>query len=165
MAGGRCKAMAATTLVLGLAVGQTAPAQEAGLFGADRDAAFKAAGAVQRGGQWVVCADDPDGGGATIDEVRDLNGDGLVEAVVSEGGTFCNGAAGIGFSLLSKQADGSWRNMLQSSGIPEFLATKGAGGWPDVSVGGPGFCFPVLRWNGREYALQRHEYEGRPCSP
>lgn len=157
--------MPAALLLAGLVAGQPAHAQEAGLFGADRDAAFKAAGAVQRGDRWVVCTDDPQVDGASIDEVRDLNGDGLPEAVVSEGGTFCNGAAGIGFSLVSKQADGSWRNMLQSGGIPEFLATKGTGNWPDVSVGGPGFCFPVLRWNGREYALHRHEYEGKPCTP
>ena len=36
-------------------------------------------------------------------------------------------------------------------------------GWPDIQVGGPGFCFPVLRWNGKEYILNRHEYEGKPC--
>lgn len=32
-------------------------------------------------------------------------------------------------------------------------------GWPDISVGGPGFCFPVGRWNGKKYKLHRFEYE------
>lgn len=38
-------------------------------------------------------------------------------------------------------------------------------GWPDISVGGPGFCFPVERWNGKEYKLHRFEYEGKRCKP
>ena len=37
--------------------------------------------------------------------------------------------------------------------------------WPDISVGGPGFCFPVERWNGKEYKLNRFEYEGKRCKP
>ena len=137
----------------------------AGLSDADRAAVFKAAGAVQRDGKWIICGDDPSPSGASIDEVRDLNGDDRPEAVVSESGTFCYGFTGTGFQLLSRQADGSWRRITQDIGIPEFLQTKGAGGWPDISVGGPGFCFPVQRWNGREYAVQRHEYEGKPCKP
>jgi len=50
-------------------------------------------------------------------------------------------------------------------GVPEFLSSKGKDGWPDISIGGPGFCFPVQRWNGREYAVHRHEYEGKACKP
>lgn len=23
--------------------------------------------------------------------------------------------------------------------------------------------FPLLRWNGKEYILHRHQYEGKPC--
>ena len=52
-----------------------------------------------------------------------------------------------------------------NTGLPQFLKTQGAQGWPDISVGGPGFCFPVQRWNGREYKLQRWEYEGKACKP
>jgi hypothetical protein len=97
--------------------------------------------------------------------VRDLNGDGRREAVVTEGGTFCYGHAGMGYQLLSQQADGRWRVMTGGSGIPQFLKTRGAGGWPDISVGGPGFCFPVERWNGKMYELNRFEYEGKRCKP
>lgn len=132
---------------------------------ADRTAAFKASGALQRGGQWVACADDPHGGAAEIGEVRDLNGDGRPEVVVMGNGSFCYGHAETGYSLLSKQADGRWKLMDANNGIPEFLKTRGKDGWPDISVGGPGFCFPVLRWNGREYAVHRHEYEGKACKP
>ncbi len=148
------------------ALPQPARAQAAaGLSAVDRVAVFKAAGAVrQKNGHWVICTDDPDTHGASIDEVRDLNGDGRPEAVVNEGGSFCNGATGTRFSLVSKQADGSWRGMLASEGMAEFLQTKGKDGWPDVSIGGPGFCFPVMRWNGREYAMNRNEYEGKRCT-
>lgn len=135
------------------------------LSAADRTAVFKASGAVQHGGKWVACPDDPYGGDANIGEVRDLNGDGRLEVVVTGDGTFCYGHAGTGYGLLSKQADGSWKVVDSNSGIPEFLKTNGKDGWPDISVGGPGFCFPVLRWNGSEYAVHRHEYEGKACKP
>jgi hypothetical protein len=49
--------------------------------------------------------------------------------------------------------------------MPDFLATKGTGGWPDIQLGGPGFCFAVMRWNGKGYALNRFEYEGKRCKP
>ena len=53
--------------------------------------------------------------------------------------------------------------MHDETAMPDFLATKGVGGWPDIEMGGPGFCFPVWRWNGKAYALNRFEYEGKPC--
>jgi hypothetical protein len=132
---------------------------------AERAAIFKAAGAKLIRGRWVICAEEPRQEGATIDEVRDLNGDDRPEAVVSEGGTFCHGAAETGFSLLSKQGDGSWRLITSDNGFPQFLPTKGVGGWPDISIGGPGFCFPVQRWNGKAYVVNRFAYEGKPCRP
>ena len=132
---------------------------------AERAAIFKAAGAKLTHGKWLICADDPQAAGATIDEVRDINGDGRPEAVVSEGGSFCYGATGTGFTLLSKQANGSWLKITDDVGIPQFLSTKGIGGWPDLSIGGPGFCFPVQRWNGKAYMVNRFEYEGRSCRP
>jgi hypothetical protein len=140
------------------------------LSDADKVTLFKAAGAVQRKEVWVICEPPADSGapassGATIDMVRDLNGDGRPEAVVSDSGTYCYGHAGTGFQLLSKQTKGSWKVITVNSGMPEFLKTKGKDGWPDISVGGPGFCFPVERWNGKTYALNRFEYEGKRCKP
>ena len=154
---------AATVVV---AMPQAAHAQAAGeLSAADRAAAFKAAGATkQKDGRWLICSEDPQTSGASIDEVRDLNGDGRPEAVVNEDGMACNGMAGTRFALVSKQADGSWRGMLDSVGMAGFLPAKGKDGWPDVSVGGPGFCFPVMRWNGTAYVFNRNEYEGKRCS-
>jgi hypothetical protein len=153
-----------------LAVADPASTPKVELSDADRAAVFKAAGATQRKGKWVICVPDagsgaPEPEGAVIDTVRDLNGDGRPEAVVTDGGTYCYGNTGTGFTLLSKQANGNWRKITGDTGIPEFLKTKGSGGWPDISVGGPGFCFPVERWNGKAYALHRYEYEGKRCKP
>ncbi len=141
-------------------------AQPAQPSAADQVAIFKAAGFTKQGRQWKSDCGDP--GTATyepgaIEMKGDLNGDGRPEAVVTEGSSYCYGMTGTGFWLLSKQATGGWKLMTRETGIPEFLKTKGVGGWPDISVGGPGFCFPVLRWNGKEYKLHRPAYEGKPC--
>jgi len=143
---------------------QTAAPQ---LSTAEQAAIFKAAGFTQSGKQWSACGDpgtDSYTPGA-IETVKDLNGDGRPDAIVTEGSVFCFGDTGTGYSLVSKQADGSWKLIAGGQGIPDFLATKGVNGWPDIEVGGPGFCFPIIRWNGKEYVLNRHEYEGKPCRP
>lgn len=137
-------------------------ASTASLTMPERAAILTAAGAVRRGARWKICIEDLNAS-ARIDRFEDINGDGRPEAVVNEDGVFCYGAAGTGFTLLSRQANGKWKAIYASAGIPEFLKKKGVGGWPDISVGGPGFCFPVVRWNGRAYVHDRREYEGRPC--
>jgi hypothetical protein len=148
----------------------TAPVKNAAatLQAADEAAAFKVAGFTKRGGAWRSGCNDPGTPSyspGAIDKVDDLNGDGLPDVVLTEGGTFCYGNTGQGYWLVSKLANGSWRLITNGTGVPEFLKTKGTDGWPDVSIGGPGFCFPVERWNGREYKVQRWEYEGKACKP
>jgi hypothetical protein len=109
---------------------------------------------------------DQPGAGATparLDAIGDVDGDGQPEAMLSEDNGGCYGATGSGFALVSRAANGSWRLMAKGPGIPTMLPTRGAAGWPDLEIGGPGFCFPVLRWNGRAYAQQRMAYDGRPC--
>ncbi len=128
-------------------------------------AAFKAAGFTQVGGMWKAC-DDPGTPSYSPGELSlpgDLNGDGRPEALIMEGGTFCYGGAGAGYFLLSKQADGNWKLMDNTIGFANFLETTGADGWPDIEVGGPGFCFPVRRWNGSSYQPHRRQYQGQPC--
>lgn len=136
------------------------------LSAADEAAAFKTAGFTKRGGAWRNC-DDPSAGASpgSVEQVADLNGDGRPEVLLTEGGTFCYGHTGTAYWLVSQQAGGGWKLVTHNTGIAQFLKTTGAGGWPDISVGGPGFCFPVERWNGREYRQQRWEYEGKPCKP
>jgi hypothetical protein len=153
--------VASTTMMLFCASASDAPAK---LSPADEAAAFKAAGYTLKGKQWRNCDDPtPTYTPGAVEDVRDVNGDGRPEAVITEGGTFCYGNTGAGYSLVSKQADGSWKLITSGTGILTFQTTKGVGGWPDIEIGGPGFCFPVERWNGRKYVLQRHQYEGKPC--
>lgn len=143
------------------------PAATSAPAAASGDAAiFRAAGFTRRGNQWRSDCDDPGTlsyGPGTIESRSDLNGDGRPEAVVTEGGIYCYGNTGTAYWLVSQQADGSWKLITNNTGIPEFLKTRGVGGWPDILVGGPGFCFPVERWNGKAYVLNRREYNGKPC--
>ena len=133
---------------------------------ADETAAFRAAGFKRVAGKWQACGDpgslsyQP----GNINTARDINGDGLLDAVISEGSVACFGQSEVGYSLVSKQANGSWRLIASGQGMPKFLPRRAAKGWPDMEIGGPGFCFPVERWNGRKYILNRHQYEGRPCT-
>lgn len=134
---------------------------------ADIAAAFRAAGFTRQNGQWKNC-DDPGTAGYSpgkVETVRDLNGDGRPEAIIVESSSFCHGEAGQGYVLVSKQANGRWLRITDGSGMIDILKTRGVANWPDLSIGGPGFCFPVERWNGKAYALHRFQYEGRPCKP
>ena len=133
---------------------------------ADEAAAFKAAGFKHKGKTWQQCDDPtPSYTAGEVEQVRDANGDGRLDAVLTEGSTFCYGNAGVGYSLVSKQVDGRWKLITSGAGIVTFQHARGAGGWLDIEIGGPGFCFPVLRWNGRDYVLQRYQYEGKRCTP
>jgi len=140
-----------------IAVTSSAIAAEATLTPADRAAAFKTAGFKLKGKKWIACAE------GQIGEVRDVNGDGLPEAIINESGSECHGNTGEGYSLVSKQPNGSWKLLSQGTGILEFLKGPRVSGWPDIQVGGPGFCFPVYRWNGHQYVFNRNEYEGKRC--
>ena len=141
--------------------GSTPPAQ--------RDIAiYRAAGFKQTKRGWESGCDDPTAGAVydagKIEQVKDINGDGRPEAVVTEGGTYCYGNTGTAFWLVSQQANGAWKLIYNEVGIAEFLKTKGVGGFPDIQIGGPGFCFPVMRWNGSGYVSNRMEYEGKRCT-
>ena len=123
-------------------------------------------------GQWQGCGDPgtPTYTAGAIEQALDFNGDGRPEAVVTEGSLFCFGRTEVGYTVVSKQADGSWKQITAGPGIVTVLPTPKVvlarnGGWPDLEIGGPGFCFPVERWNGKEYALHRHQYEGKACKP
>lgn len=142
-------------------------AQTAALAPADEAAAFAAAGFTRLDGAWRAC-EDPGTASYTpgaIEQVTDLNGDGRPEAIITESSGFCYGMQGSGYMLVSQQPDRSWKLVTSGSGILIPLETRGAGGWQDLQIGGPGFCFAVERWNGSAYQLQRWEYEGKACKP
>ena len=95
---------------------------------------------------------------------KDLNGDGLKDAIIIDASTMCYGNTGVGYYIVAQQKNGQWKMVLKEAGMPEFLKTKGTDGWPDIENGGPGFCFEVLRWNGQAYKVHRYEYQGKACS-
>lgn len=149
-------------IVLMLMVLSATTAQADGLSQADQAAALKAAGFANGKSD---CAEQGDASYTppALEQVEDLNGDGRPDALITEGSTACYGMAGQGFFLVSQQTDGSWKLLASGAGIATFLSSKGAGGWPDIEVGGPGFCFPVLRFDGHEYQPHGQQYEGKPC--
>jgi hypothetical protein len=136
------------------------PALAATLAPRDTAAMMEAAGYVAKGGKYLAC----DGQQPLGVDARDINGDGRMDAVITDYGLECFGSTETGFTLMSKDAGGRWKQIYSSPGIPNFLKTASQG-WPDIEVGGPGFCFPVLRWNGATYAQDGTEYEGKPCQP
>ena len=147
-------------LLVTMAVAAEEPASE-------RAAIFRAAGFHQRGGRWESDCGDP--GTASyepgkIEQFGDLNGDGRPEAVVTEGSGFCYGNTGTAFTLVTRSAAGKWLKLHHSPGVATFLPSR-ANGWPELEVGGPGFCFPVLRWTGTAFAPHRHAYAGKRCTP
>ncbi len=135
---------------------------------ADLDAAYAAAGMTQKNGQWTGCPEDDNGLASVADgDYRDINGDGKPDLVITDGGTYCYGDTGQGFILMTRDDSGQWTKLYNSPGIPTFLATtvKTPGNWPDVEIGGPGFCFPILRWNGTDYVQNRnHEEQKGACA-
>jgi hypothetical protein len=136
----------------------------ASLPAADETAAFKAAGFKQHGKAWKSCSDaSPSYVAGVIEQVKDLNGDGQPEAIITESSSACYGDTGVGYALVSKQADGRWKLITHGVGILTVLPIKGQDGWPDIEIGGPGFCFPTERWNGSAYKQYRFQYDGKPC--
>jgi len=87
--------------------------------------------------------------------VVDLNGDGQPEVFTQVYGTCLGGMAGVLLNLYVRNSAGQWKPQFGFPGMYEILKT-GNQGYPDIEIGGPGFCFPVWRWNGREYALYKH---------
>lgn len=136
-------------------------------FEIEEAAVFKGAGFQSVDGKWSKCGDPgtPSYQPGQISKIGDFNNDGHPDAIVTEGSSFCFGRTGTGFSIVSQQESGEWWIMADMTGIPKLLDQHGINGWPDIEVSGPGFCFPIWRWTGAEYVIDRHEYEGKPCQP
>jgi len=82
----------------------------------------------------------------------DMNNDGKEEIFVQFGNTYTSGNTGSSIALFIKNSSGAYQLHLGFPGmIPDALSTLNQG-YPDLLIGGPGFEFPVLRWNGKTYA-------------
>ena len=100
-------------------------------------------------------AQDPDSKAypfAAIVFPTDMNKDGKEEIFVHFGNTYTSGNTETSISLFIKNTSGVYKNHLGFPGmLPDALSTVSQG-YPDLLIGGPGFEFPVLRWNGKTYA-------------
>ena len=135
---------------------------------ADREKLFRAAGMQAiGGGKWTGCPDDVSGRSeAEIVLFRDLNDDGRPEAVIGDGGTFCNGYAGIASTVLTQDAADGWRVVYSNQGFVNFLVSRGVHDFPDIEAGLPSSCSPYFRWDGREYGkIAQLDEDGRACEP
>ena len=90
-------------------------------------------------------------------EFRDMNGDGKDEVFVIYGNSCLSGMAGSSVALFIKDAGGKYRVNLGFPGASADPKPEKSKGYPELLIGGPGFCFPVWRWNGSEYGLLRNE--------
>src|SRR5207249_4618117 len=71
---------------------------------------------------------------------------------VQFGNSYTSGNTETSISLFIKNTSGVYKNHLGFPGmLPDALSTVSQG-YPDLLIGGPGFEFPVLRWNGKTYA-------------
>lgn len=133
------------------------PCAAAGFSPAELASIYKGAGYTVRGNKPVGCdAADPSWPRSSFHvEAVDLNGDGKPEAIVSEGNVACYGRDEMGFHVVARNADGSWRRLASDSGGTMVLKTRHKG-WLDIEYGGPGMQKqPVLIWNGKAYTSRR----------
>lgn len=93
---------------------------------------------------------------AAIISPTDLNKDGKEEVFVLFGNSYTSGHAGLSVTLFISNAYGNYTPNLGFPGMmPDALETVSQG-YPDLLVGGPGFEYPVWRWNGKKYTLNRN---------
>jgi hypothetical protein len=87
-------------------------------------------------------------------DVVDLNNDGQPEVFTQVYGSCWGGMAGVHMNLFIKDKNGQWQSQFGFTGSYKVLKTKNKG-YPDIEIGGPGFCFPVWRWNGQQYQIHK----------
>lgn len=91
----------------------------------------------------------------------DLNADGVIEVLVTYGNACMSGLAGSSVALFVKDTSSHYRLNLGFPGMIAEVTSTMNQGHPDLVIGGPGFCFPVWRWDGKEYVHHRNQ----PQSP
>ena len=137
----------------------------------EQAAIFKAAGFTKPKGdnQWAYPENECDSVYAEIVEYRDLNGDGVNEAVVQFDDDQCLGMNQRHYLVLTK-ASSAWKVVGafgEYFGVYEFYPRKNIT-WPDIEISNgmeenPG-CVDFLRWDGDSYELAGTADEGKICS-
>lgn len=85
----------------------------------------------------------------------DLNKDAVEEVFVFFGNSYTSGMTGSSIAAFIADINGAYQFHLGFPGtLPDVLAT-GNLGYPDLLIGGPGFEFPIQRWDGKTYKYHR----------
>lgn len=85
----------------------------------------------------------------------DLNKDGKEEIFIVFGNTYTSGMTGSSVIAYFPGKKGGFDAQLGFPGTtPDVLSTSNLS-YPDLLIGGPGFVFPVQRWNGQSYEFYR----------
>jgi len=151
-----CAALATTACAAQEAPDAPGPAL---LFAQDRDGLSAAERQLIFDGLWLAVDSAGTGfvdqscgqpAGAVV-TFSDWNGDGNTEVLVISGNSCTSGMAGSSAVLFIKDSAGTYRPNLgfpAASADPQSTSNLG---YPDLLIGGPGFCFPLWRWDGTEY--------------
>lgn len=127
-----------------------------GLTPAQQNAIFKELGfKLSRDKKEFVVAEGEDYPFAATAYTTDLNKDKVPEIFVVYGNTFTSGGTGQSVAIFIKDAAGRYQLVLGvPSTSPQILTTTNKG-YPDLLLGGPGFEYPVMRWDGKYYDNHR----------
>lgn len=84
----------------------------------------------------------------------DLNRDGLFEVFALWGNTCTSGAAGRSLTLFVKDANGNYQSQLGFPAAGWREQQIDGQEWPDLMIGGPGFCHPAWTWKKDRYEFK-----------
>ncbi|MFN2438114.1 MAG: hypothetical protein ABR503_02870 [Chitinophagaceae bacterium] len=77
--------------------------------------------------------------------------DGKEEIFIVFGNSYTSGQTGSSVVLYIKDKSGNYQPNLGFPGVtPDAMPIKNLG-YPDLMIGGPGFEWPIWRWNGKAY--------------
>lgn len=150
-------AWAGVAIVLVMLAGLRTPANAANgvpqLDDLQRAAAFRAAGAIQRGGRWLLCpSNSDDEGDASIGDVADLDNGERLAVIVSGPSASCFGNSGSGFRVLERDGAGQWKTVYSGAGSARFTPAPDANGHVEMMLlPDDGGCGATLRWDGNSW--------------
>jgi hypothetical protein len=98
-------------------------------------------------------------------EVTDLNGDGIDEVFIIWGNTCTSGHTGQSITLFIKDRKGRFVKNLDVPGNSYNRLSQRNKGFPNLIIGGPGFCYAVWKWSGIKYEYKcSREDAPRACA-